>query len=65
MKFRNKNNRCQCIGNRVQVDFKQMIIIWRWKIKTMTYKNHKYGVMKMKNKWKILWSTQYDSRIYE
>jgi len=65
MKFRNKNNRCQCIGNIVKVDFKQRIIIWKWKIKIMTYINHKYEVMKMKNKWKILWSTQYDSRIYE
>ncbi len=30
-------------------DFRPKILIWRWKMKTMKLKNHRYVVMKMKN----------------
>jgi hypothetical protein len=31
-------------------DFKPKILIWRWKMKTMKYTNHKYVIMKIKNR---------------
>jgi hypothetical protein len=64
LKFRNKNNRHHYIGNRVQVEFRQKIMIRRKKMKTVKYKNHKWRVLKMKNIGKILWSTQYWLLIY-
>jgi hypothetical protein len=30
-------------------DFRPKILIWRWKMKIMKYRNHKYVIMKMKN----------------
>ncbi len=46
--LRNKNNICYCIENKVQMNFRQRIFIQRWKIKSVTYINHRYEVMKMK-----------------
>jgi hypothetical protein len=65
LKFRNKNNICLYIGNSVQVEFRQRISIQRRKIKIMKYKIHRCKIQKMKNKWKILWSTQYWFLIYK
>jgi len=31
-------------------NFRPKILIWRWKMKTMKYKNHKYVIMKIKNR---------------
>ncbi len=45
-KCRNNNNKCQCIRNKVYVDFRQRNLIQRWKMKIVTYRNHKYGVMR-------------------
>jgi hypothetical protein len=50
MKFINKNKRCQYIGNIVHVNFRWKILIRRWKMKNVRYKNQRCGVIKMKNK---------------
>ncbi len=64
LKFKNKNNMCQYIGNRVKVKFMRRILIWKKKMKIMKYKYHICRILKMKNRWKILWSTQYWFLIY-
>ncbi len=55
LKFKNKNNKCQYMGSRVEVDFKRRILIQRWKMKTVY---HRWVVMKKKG-WKILRSKLY------
>jgi len=45
-----QKNRYQYIGNKVQVEFRWKILIWRKMMKIVKYKNHIYKVLKLKNR---------------